>query len=411
VADVKPFVCSRPCAELAREVAALPYDVFSRAEAAAEIATHPHSFLRIDKSCALLPDVEEYDPRVYALAAELLAADTAAGIYEQEAEPYFFLYRLVKDGRAQTGIVARVSIDDYRRGVIKRHENTRAHKRGDRIKHLQALGAQTGPVFIAYQAHKALDDVVAARIADERPHPDSLPLYDFTAPDGVRHTVWRVDDPKCATSIEESFAQLDALYIADGHHRAAAAVELDRSGYFLAVLFPANQLNILGYNRVVSDLFGQTVEQLLARIGEHFELSHVGGGDEPYTPRHSYEFGMYLDGGWYRLEAKPELRGEVAGDPVAALGVSVLHDSLLQPLLGIDDPRSSARISYVGGVRGLDELARRVEALPAPGGVAFSLFPTTLDELFAVADAGMLMPPKSTWFEPKPRSGLFINRI
>jgi uncharacterized protein (DUF1015 family) len=411
VADVKPFVCTRPRAELASEVAALPYDVFSRAEAAAEIADHPHSFLRIDKSCALLPDAGEYDSSVYALAAELLAADFAAGVYEQETEPYFFLYRLVKDGHAQTGIVARVSIDDYRQGVIKRHENTRAHKRGDRIKHLRALGAQTGPVFIAHKAHETLDAVVAARIADADERPGAEPLYDFIAPDGVRHTVWRVDDSKLAVTIEESFAQLDALYIADGHHRAAAAVDLDRSGYFLAVLFSADQLNILGYNRVVTDLFGQTAEQLLTRIGEHFELSRVGSRDEPYAPRHSYEFGMYLDGSWYRLEAKPGLRNAPADDPVAALGVSILHDHLLQPLLGIDDPRSSARIRYVGGVRGLDELVRRAEGLPAPGGVAFSLFPTTLDELFAVADADMLMPPKSTWFEPKPRSGLFINRI
>jgi uncharacterized protein (DUF1015 family) len=469
LADVKPFVCCRPLAELASEVAALPYDVFSRHEAAVEIDAHPRSFLRIDKTAALFADeVDEYDDRVYARAAELFAADRQAGVYLCEDEPHYFLYRLVKEGHAQTGVVACVAVDDYERGVLRRHENTRAFKLDDRVRHIRALGAQTGPVFVTYRAQAVIDEATRAATAAD-------PLYDFVAPDGVRHTVWRVDDPQTERAIQSGFAALDALYIADGHHRAAAAARIaahrcaeweqadecsagsasaagetrDASSHFLIVAFPSNQLEILDYNRVVSDTNGLSRDELLARVAERFDVEQVG--EEPCRPRAKGEFAMYLDTQWYRLTIHDEWR---SGDPVGSLDASLLQDNLLAPILGIDDPRTSKRIAYVGGVRGLEELQRRADgsgesahggarpafradedvslvahgqtardggssqparddrAQPARGGgVAFALFPCSLDELFEVADAGCLMPPKSTWFEPKPRSGLFIHQI
>jgi uncharacterized protein (DUF1015 family) len=405
--------------ERASEVAALPYDVFSRHEAAAEIAAHPRSFLRIDKTAALFSDdVDEYDERVYAQAAKLLAADVHDGIYLREDEPRYFLYRLVKDGHAQTGVVACIAVDDYERGVLRRHENTRAFKLEDRVSHIAALGAQTGPVLVAYRAQAAIDEAVA-QVASR-----VEPLYDFTAPDGVRHTVWRVDDPAQEASIRAGFAALDALYIADGHHRAAAAARIGaqrggEAGHFLIVAFPSDQLTVLDYNRVVFDTNGLSREELLARIAESFEFERTGGCGEPFRPRTRGEFSLYLDGAWYRLVIRDGLR---PSDPVDGLDVSLLQDRLLAPVLGIDDPRMSKRIAYVGGVRGLGELEHRADrpAGPQTGlahsparepGIAFALFPCSLDELFAVADAGRLMPPKSTWFEPKPRSGLFIHRI
>jgi uncharacterized protein (DUF1015 family) len=424
-------------------VAALPYDVFTRHEAAEEIAAHPRSFLRIDKTAALFPDkVNEYDECVYARAVELFAADERAGLYLCEDEPHYFLYRLMKDGHAQTGIVACIAVDDYQAGVLKRHENTRAFKLEDRVRHIAALHAQTGPVLVTYRVQEVIDKAVAQVTAS------APPLYDFTAPDGVRHTVWRVDDPEPQRVIQAGFDALDALYIADGHHRAAAAARIGagqpgEAAHFLIVAFPSDQLAILDYNRVVFDTNGLSREELLERVTEHFSLERMG--DTPYRPQARGEFAMYLGGVWYRLVIHDGLR---SADPVDGLDVSLLHDHLLAPVLGIDDPRSSRRIAYVGGVRGLEELERRVAAGDVAGGaagadavagtggavagtgtgdavagdvaaggtgtggaVAFALFPCSFDELFAVADAGRLMPPKSTWFEPKPRSGLFIHGI
>ncbi|MDR1714070.1 MAG: DUF1015 family protein [Coriobacteriales bacterium] len=511
MADVRPFVCCRPQADLAAEVAALPYDVFSRAEAEAEITRHPHSFLRVDKSCALLPPaVGEYDAQVYQEAAECFDADLAAGLYCTDAQQHYYVYRLVKDGRAQIGVIARVATDDYMNGVVRRHENTRELKLIDRIQHIEALDAQTSPVFLAYRADAGIDAVVAQVMAT------GTPLYDFVTDDGVRHTVWRVengaadasDDTARGTAaadvataaatdaangtargtadaavnadatvnataaLQAAFAALPALYIADGHHRAAAAAEISlkrRAGagadvgsgtgvgagvgaeqghpapqpellpesqsasppaprpaprpqpkpqpeqrpadYFLAILFPSNQLSILDYNRVVFDLNGRTPMEFLEALAPAWELTAVAAAEAPWRPRQRHEFGMYLAGQWYQLRLGPELlSGLDETDPVASLDVSILQHQLIAPLLGIDDPRTSERIAYVGGVRGLAELERRVEALEQPG-VAFALYPTTIDELFAVADAGKLMPPKSTWFEPKPRSGLFIHQL
>jgi uncharacterized protein (DUF1015 family) len=412
-------------------VAALPYDVFNRHEAAAEIAAHPHSFLRIDKAVALFPpEMDEYDERVYTKAAETLATDEQAGVYLCEDEPHYFLYRLIKNGHAQTGVVACVAVNDYHTGVLRRHENTRSLKLEDRIHHISALHAQTGPVFVTYRAREAINAVVA-RISST-----VETLYDFTAPDGVRHTVWRVDDPSAEYALRIGFAALDALYIADGHHRAAAAAEIGarwggEADSFLVVAFPSDQLEILDYNRVVFDTNGLSPSELLARVAESFDIEDRGG--EACRPRHRGEFALYLDARWYRLNIHDDLRRD---DPVDGLDVSLLQENLLAPILGIDDPRSSKRIAYVGGVRGLEELKRRADAAGSVGrgrgadgrtgisastvsvgvttisaGVACALYPCSLDELFAVADAGRLMPPKSTWFEPKPRSGLFIHKL
>jgi uncharacterized protein (DUF1015 family) len=421
VADVKPFICCRPRPDLAAETAALPYDVFSRHEAATEIAAHPHTFLRIDKTTALFPDeIDEYDERVYSKAAEILAADWQAGVYLRESDPHYFLYRLQKGGHAQTGIVACIATDDYMTDVLKRHENTRAFKLEDRVRHVSALNAQTGPVFVTYRAQEMIDQAVTQTMLSTEP------LYDFMTSDAIQHTVWRVDDPEIEHSIQIGFAALDALYIADGHHRAAAAAQIGtqrqdaEAQRFLIIAFPSDQLDILDYNRVIFDTNGLSRNELLARITQCFDVRQLGSDLEPELdlgsdlepelnpesvhPRTRGEFAMRLDGAWYRLTIHDGLRPD---DPVAGLDVSLLQEYLLGPVLGIDDPRSSKRIAYVGGVRGLDELERRTAA----GGVAFALFPCSLDELFAVADASRLMPPKSTWFEPKPRSGLFIHEI
>jgi uncharacterized protein (DUF1015 family) len=420
-------------------VAALPYDVFNRKEAAKEIAAHPRSFLRTDKTIALFSDeVGEYDDRVYVKAAEVFAADQRDGVYVCEDAPHYFCYRLAKGGHEQTGIVCCIAVEDYQNGVLRRHEKTRAVKLEDRIRHINALDAQTGPVLVVYRPQEAIDAAVAQVTVSAEP------LYDFTAPDGVRHTVWRVDDPEAARCIQGGFDALDALYIADGHHRAAAAAQIGEqrrkeaavtgageastgtgvtavagagetavtgageADHFLIAAFPSDQIAVLDYNRVVFDMNGHTPEGLLARIAERFTVEPQGA--VPCRPRRRGEFGMYLDGQWYRLTIHDELRSD---DPVDGLDVSLLQDKLLAPLLGIDDPRLSKRIAYVGGVRGLKELERRVEERRTDddGAVAFALFPCSLDELFAVADAGHLMPPKSTWFEPKPRSGIFIHKL
>jgi uncharacterized protein (DUF1015 family) len=406
----------RPCAEYAAEYAALPYDVYSRKEAAAEIAAHPRSFLRIDKTTALLPsDVGEYDQRVYGLAKSLLDADKDAGVIadEPDGRPHYYLYRLTKGLRQQTGVVACVSVADYNAGLVKRHENTREHKCRDRFEHITALGAHTGPVLLEHRPHAAITSAIAQTV-DE-----SLPLYDFVAPDGVRHTVWRVDKPACEQSIMSGFADAGALYIADGHHRAAAAALVAEqlgcglagqgaacsgsASHFLAALFSSEELQVLDYNRVVFDLNGHSKDELLALAASSFEL--LTTPEALSQPSERGELGMYLQGSWHRLRVPAGTR---PADAVGCLDVSILQDRLLGPVLAIDDPRSSERIAYVGGVRGLEELERRADAA---GGVAFALFPCSMEELFAVADAGRLMPPKSTWFEPKPRSGLFVHML
>lgn len=420
MADVVPFPCIRPREDMAVEVASLPYDVFNLSEARDEIKRHPRSFLRIDMAEATLPDtVEKQSDAVYEQAFSLLEKDIAEGTYQSDEEPCYYLYRLrTADGCSQTGVVGCASIDDYEEGIVKKHEKTRADKELDRIRHVDALSAQTGPIFLAFRSDGTVEDVMARVSAQPA-------LYDFEADDGVRHTVWRVSDRSDIEALTDAFARTDALYIADGHHRAASAVAAGKlrreracaaagadggvpveplaSDHFLSVIFPSDQLTILDYNRVVADLNGLSEDEFFERIRERFEVS--GPHDYPFKPERKGSFGMYLGEVWYGLSVRDECR---TSDPVAGLDVALLQDNLLGPVLGIDDPRTDKRIDFVGGIRGLGELERRVHEGMA---VAFSLYPTPIDELFAVADAGLLMPPKSTWFEPKLRSGLFIHRI
>lgn len=411
MAVVKPFICIRPAKEHAAEVAALPYDVYNRKEACAAVKGNPLSFLNIDRAeTQFSDDVDTYADCVYEKARELLDSQIADGIYVTDAGDHYYLYELTMDGRSQTGIVACCSIDDYVNGVIKKHENTREEKELDRIRHVDTVNAQTGPIFLAYRQNIALKEIVA----EEKTKPA---LYDFVSDDGIRHRVWRIDGADRTDAIEAAFAAIPSTYIADGHHRAASAVKVglkrrtkhpgytgeELFNYFLSVLFPDEELMILPYNRVVRDLNGMSTEQFFEKLKEKFELEEIG--KEPYAPVQKGTFGMYLDGAWYALKILPQYR---SADPVKGLDVSILQDHLLAPVLGIGDPRTDKRIDFIGGIRGLKELERRVgEDME----VAFSMYPTSIEELLSVADAGLLMPPKSTWFEPKLRSGLFIHRL
>lgn len=412
MANVKPFVCVRPTEALASRVAALPYDVYNRKEAKEAALREPLSFLNIDRAESNLPDdVDTYDERVYQKAKELLEARIADGTYITDSEDCYYVYELIMDGRSQTGIVACASIDDYANGVIMKHENTREEKEQDRIRHVDTCNAQTGPIFLAYRSNEVISAVMNRYKAGK-------PLYTFTADDGITHNVWRIADKADVSLIREAFAEIGQIYIADGHHRAASAVKVgfkrrsenpsytgdEEFNFFLSVLFPEDQLMILPYNRVVKDLNGYTKDAFLAKISGIFEVRMVG--NEPYQPTKKGTFGMFLDGKWYSLAASEKMLAIT--DPVDSLDVALLQDYLLGPVLGIGDPRVDKRIDFIGGIRGLKELERRV-GLDME--VAFSMYPTQISELFAVADASLLMPPKSTWFEPKLRSGLFIHKL
>ena len=412
-----PFPCIRPVPEHAAEVAALPYDVFDRAEAREAVAGHPLSFLNIDRSETQFPAEQDmYAPEVYAKAAELLQERLADGTYMRDGRRAYYLYELTWQGRTQTGLVAVCSIDEYEDGTIKRHELTREDKERDRIEHIRALGCQTGPIFLTYRDEPVLNIILSAA-------KQATPLYDFTDEEGVHQTVWEVSRPDSVEAIAAMFDRIPCAYIADGHHRTASAVKVglemrreaqaagtytgrEPFNYFLSVLFPASELTILPYNRVVSDRCGISVGELLGRIAEAGFT--VETADTAVEPAKTGEIGMFTDGHWWRLAFTPELAKAVtSADPVSALDVSVLQERVLAPVLGIGDPRLDPRISFVGGIRGTQELERRA----GTDGVAFSMRATSIDQLLAVADAGLLMPPKSTWFEPKLRSGLFIHQI
>ena len=411
MAAVKPFLCIRPNREAADKVAALPYDVYNRKEACAAVAGNPLSFVKIDRPETQFPDdVDTYDGRVYDKARELLDGRIADGTFVEDRQECYYIYRLTMDGRAQTGIVACCSIDDYVDGVIKKHENTREDKEIDRIRHVDTTNAHTGPIFLAYRADRAVNQVVDEVTAGK-------PLYDFVSEDGIGHTVWKVEDTAQNGRIEAAFAAIPATYIADGHHRAASAVKVglkrreenpgytgeEPFNYFLSVLFPDEELMILPYNRVVKDLNGMDREGFLKAAAERFCIAELG--TEAFSPEEKGTFGMFLEGKWYCLKARPEY---MSNDPVDGLDVSILQDHLLDPVLGIGDPRTDKRVDFIGGIRGLKELERRCHEDMK---VAFSMYPTSIRELLEVADAGRLMPPKSTWFEPKLRSGLFIHRL
>ena len=411
MAEVRPFCAVRPAGELAAQVAALPYDVYNRKEASLAVRENPLSFLNIDRAETQFPDeVDAYEECVYEKARELFEARMADGTFLQDDVPCYYIYRLTMDGRSQTGIVALSSVDDYLNQVVKKHENTREDKEIDRIRHVDTVNAHTGPIFLAYRKQEEIDRIV-------RQVGTGTPLYDFVSEDGVGHTVWKIAAPGLVSRIRKAFGTVPATYIADGHHRAASAVKVglkrrqenpgwtgeEPFNYFLSVLFPDEQLRILPYNRVVKDLNGLTKEEFLQRISKDFEVREIG--EKAYAPAGKGEFGMYLEGTWYQLTAGEAVRSQ---DPVKGLDVSILQDALLGPVLGIGDPRTDKRIDFIGGIRGLKELERRVNEDMA---VAFSMYPTSIQELLDVADAGLLMPPKSTWFEPKLRSGLFIHTL
>nr|WP_304955536.1 DUF1015 family protein [uncultured Acetatifactor sp.] len=411
MADIKPFSAYRPAPGMEGKIAALPYDVYNRQEATKEVRQNPDSFLAIDRAeTGFGQEVDTYAPQVYERAARLLRDWISQGKFIKEAQPCYYLYELTMNGRSQTGIVACASIDDYCGNVIKKHENTRADKELDRIRHVDTCDMQTGPIFLAYRSNDGLREIVGET-------KKNAPVCDFTSEDSIRHRVWVIGEPDRVKEIRGLFGQMDAVYIADGHHRCASAVKVglmrrescpDYTGeeefnYFLSVLFPDEELYIMDYNRVVKDLNGCTKEGFLEKVAENFRIEKAG--QSPYRPDRKGRFGMYLGGEWYSLTAK---QGILSEDAVAGLDVSLLQDYLLGPVLGIQDPKTDKRIDFVGGIRGLEELERRVdEGLE----VAFSMYPTSIGELFAVADAGRLMPPKSTWFEPKLRSGLFLHDI
>jgi uncharacterized protein (DUF1015 family) len=414
MAIIRPFRAVRPHETLADKVAALPYDVMNSEEAREMVKDNPYSFLHVDKAEIDLPEsIDLYDQRVYDKARENILKFMEEGTLVQEKEKAFYIYTLVMDGHPQTGLVSLASIDDYQNNVIKKHEFTRAEKEADRIRHVDVTNFHTGPIFLTYVYREEITKII------EDYKKNHAPLYDFVAEDGVQHTAWAILDENIIEELRKRFDQVESLYIADGHHRAASAVRVgmmrreknkDYTGeeefnYFLSVIFPSNELRIMDYNRVVRDLNGCDSEQFLSKVEKDFVVE-VYEGEGPYRPEKKHTFGMYLDGKWYKLEAKEHIVFDE--DPLKRLDCKILQDNLLHPILGIEDPRVDKRIDFVGGIRGLKELERRVEKDMK---VAFSMYPTTIMDLISISDAGMVMPPKSTWFEPKLRSGLFLHDL
>ena len=411
---VKPFSALRPKTEYVKECAALPYDVMSSDEARVEVVGKPYSFLHIDKAeIDLEKGVNLYDARVYAKAAENLANFESAGVYEQDAEKKYYFYREIMDGRAQTGIVGCPSIDDYIENRIKKHELTRADKEADRIRHVDICSAQTGPIFLAYRKSQTLDEIIASET-------EKAPIYDFTSDDGVRHTVWRSSSEAVDESIEKAFAKLDNLYIADGHHRAASAVKAglkrrennpnhtgeEEYNYFLSVIFPADSLKIMDYNRILYDIGDLDGESFLQAVEKSLGSVEKYTGEGAYRPTQRHTVGMYVNGAWYCVKFKEEICN--AKKPSERLDCAILQKHFLANVLSITDPRTDKRIDFVGGIRGLSYLEERCKT---DAKVAIAMYPTSLEELMSVADADEIMPPKSTWFEPKLRSGIFIHKI
>jgi len=408
MSTIVPFQALRPVPDLASQVASRPYDVLDSREAREEAADNPYSFLHITKSEIDMPlNADTHSQEVYDKAKENLQAFIEKGILIEEDKPCYYIYRLVMNGRSQTGLVAASSVDDYEKGIIRKHELTRPDKENDRINHMKTIRAQTGNVFLAYKSVAVIDKVIEAW------KDGHAPLYDFIASDGIGHTVWAVDDDKTIAAISGLFkTEVPFTYIADGHHRAASAAKVRRalgegassaSDYFLTTLFPSTQLRILDYNRLVHDLNGHSVEGLLDGLQKDF---FVGKVDKAFSPGRLHEFGFYIDGGWYQLVAK---EGSYTTDPIGILDVTILQKNVLDRLLSIKDPRTDKRIAFVGGIRGLAELEKRVDSGEMKA--AFSFYPVSIQQLFDIADSGQVMPPKSTWFEPKLRDGLLTHLI
>lgn len=411
---IKPFKAFRPQPELVTKVASPPYDVLNSEEARQLVKDNPYSFLHVNKAeIDLDSSVDHYDQRVYAKASENLNKLIKEKVYLQDEQEKIYIYRQIMKGRAQIGLVVCVSIDDYLEGKIKKHENTREDKEKDRMNHIDFTNANTGPVFFTYKAKDEIKQIVNRWTKEENP------VYDFTSEDGITHTCWVINDKSTIQQLVESFAGINYLYIADGHHRAAAGTKVglkrreqlknytgkEEFNYFLSVLFPHDELYIMDYNRVVTDLAGSSEEEFIQKISEKFSIEKYRE-EGSYRAEARHTFGMYLDNCWYKVTARPGTFDE--DDVVDSLDVSILQNNLLTPILEIEDPRTDQRIEFIGGIRGLEELEKRVKAGMK---VAFSLYPTSIEELMKVADAEKLMPPKSTWFEPKLRSGIFIHKL
>lgn len=411
MAIIRPFKAIRPTKELAERIAALPYDVMNSDEAREMVKDNPYSFLHVDKAEVDLPkEIDAYDDKVYEKAKENLDKMIDSGLYIEDEKTNYYIYRQVMKGRSQTGLVACASIDDYNNNVIKKHELTREEKEIDRINHVYKCEAHTGPIFLTYRENKDISNIVNEWVKKE-------PIYDFKADDGVSHTVWIIDDEYTVNKLQDLFKTVEYLYIADGHHRSASAVKVghikraekenytgeEEFNFFLSISYPDSELEVLDYNRTVKDLNGLSKEEFLSKVKENFEIIE---SSEQVKPKEKHTFGMYLENQWYLLKAKKGIFNP--DDPVDRLDVSILQNNLLRPILGIDDPRKSKRIKFIGGIRGLNELEKRANTDMK---VSFSMYPTTIEDIMAIADSGETMPPKSTWFEPKPRSGLFIHKF
>ena len=409
MAIIAPFKALRPAAQFASQVASRPYDVMNREEAKTEARGNPYSFLHITRSEIDLPeDVDVHSPEVYTKAKENLDAFLSREVLFRENKSCYYIYQLVMNGRSQTGLVVASCLDDYEKGIIKKHEFTRPEKEQDRINHIVTTGAQTGNVFLAYRHLEAIDTL----INDWKAGRSSI--YDFVADDEIQHTIWIVNDDETIERITTLFAeQIPFTYIADGHHRAASAAKVRKNlgsaannsaDYFLTTLFPSNQLHIMDYNRVVKDLNGLNKDTFLSRVSENFDVETMG--QNAFAPKNLHEFGMYIDNTWYKLIAKP---GTYSDDPIGILDVTILSNNILDKILGIADQRTDKRIDFVGGIRGLGELEKRVNSGEMK--LAFNLYPVSIQQLFDIADSGNVMPPKSTWFEPKLRDGLLTHTI
>ncbi len=409
MASIKPFKALRPQPQLSKQVASLPYDVLSSAEAKVEAQGNSYTFLHITKSEIDLSDkIDVHAPEVYQQAKDNLDAFIKRDVLFRESKDCYYIYQLVMNGRSQTGLVCASSVDDYENNIIKKHEFTRPEKELDRINHIKITGAQTGNVFLAYRNNQHVDVLI------EKWKSTKSAAYDFLAEDGIQHTIWIVSDSEVVEEITRLFKEeVPCTYIADGHHRAASAAKVradlgakatPAADYFLTTLFPANQLYIMDYNRVIKDLNGLEPNQFLGALENSFEVTLLG--KQTYRPEELHSIGLYIGGQWYKLKAKP---GTYSNDPIGILDVSVLQSQILTPILGIIDQRTDTRIDFIGGIRGLSALEQRVDS--GEMACAFSLYPVTINQLFTIADSGNVMPPKSTWFEPKLRDGLITNLI
>ena len=405
MSTLKPFAALRPKPELAAQICELPYDVMSSDEARAMAAGNALSFLHVSKPEIDLPaGTDIYSSEVYAKGKENFQKLIAQGALKQDDKPAFYLYRQIMGGHSQVGLVAAASCEEYLNNIIKKHEFTRPDKEDDRVRHIEALNSQTGPVFLTYRAVAAFDEFVAKTIT-------GTPAVDFTGKDGVRHTSWVISGVVDTLFVEMQFAAIPALYIADGHHRSAAAGRVfqsrngaGHSGQFLTVIFPHNQMQILPYNRVLKSLNGLTPQELLKKLEETFNVVRMGVA----TPTAKHELGLFMNKRWHTLTVKPKLLAAIS-DPIEKLDVTLLQKNVLAPIFGIDDPRTSKQINFVGGIRGTAELEKLVNS--GEYACAFSMFPTSIEDLMQIADAGGIMPPKSTWFEPKLRDAMFCHQI